>query len=101
MTNFLKHSGIQNFFKKREKKFSEKDFETWKEKETERLEKELSKSLVEKLKLDVKVYEVVYQTPTGLTRLDVDIVSLFEGVIQHCNDKEDFSNIKMIREKQN
>ena len=101
MTNFLEHSGIRNFFKKREKKFSEKDFEVWKEKEIERLEKELSKSLVEKLNLEVKIYEVVYQTPTGTTQLEVDIVSLFEGVIQHCNNKEDFSNIKMIREKQN
>lgn len=99
--NFLERSGIQSFFKKRERKFSEKDFENWKEEELEKMEKELTTSLIQKLKLDVKVYEVVYQTEKGTNKLEVDIVSLFEGVIQHCNDKEDFSNIKMIREKQN
>lgn len=79
---------------------------TYSEKELERIlekkEKEITARLVEKLNLEVKIYEVVYKDHTDVKhKLELDIVSLTEGLFQHCNAKEDFSSILMIREKRN
>ena len=68
----------------------------------EKKEKEITTRLVEKLNLEVKIYEVVYKDHTDVKhKLELDIVSLTEGLFQHCNAKEDFSSILMIREKRN
>ena len=83
-------------FKKTKTTYSEKDLERILEKK----EKELTEKLVEKLNLEVKIYEVVYKDHTNTKhKLELDIVSLTEGLFQHCNNKEDFSSILMIREK--
>ena len=85
-------------FKKTKTTYSEKELERILEKK----EKEITARLVEKLNLEVKIYEVVYKDHTDVKhKLELDIVSLTEGLFQHCNTKEDFSSILMIREKRN
>lgn len=84
--------------KKTKTTYSEKDLE----KILEKKEKELTEKIVKQLNLEVKIYEVVYKDHTNTKhKLELDIVSLTEGLFQHCNNKEDFSSILMIREKRN
>ena len=69
------------------------------EKILEKKEKELTEKLIKQLKLEVKMFEVAYKSHDGqIHKLQLDIVSLLEGLFQHCNNKEDFSSIIMIRE---
>lgn len=75
-----------NFFKKR----------IFVEREIEKAKNEL----LQQLNKELKIYQVVYLDNKGEPhQLELDEISLFEGVIKHCNNKEDFSSIKMIREK--
>lgn len=65
----------------------------------EKKEKELTEKLIKQLNLEVKMFEVAYKSHDGqIHKLQLDIVSLLEGLFQHCNNKEDFSSIIMIRE---
>ena len=82
-------------FKKTKTTYSEKELERILEKK----EKELTEKLIKQLKLEVKMFEVAYKSHDGqIHKLQLDIVSLLEGLFQHCNNKEDFSSIIMIRE---
>ena len=58
-----------------------------------------SLNLLEKLILKFKKTKTTYWEKE-LERI-LEIVSLTEGLFQHCNAKEDFSSILMIREKRN
>lgn len=65
----------------------------------EKKEKELTEKIIKQLNLEVKMFEVAYKSHDGqIHKLQLDIVSLLEGLFQHCNNKEDFSSIIMIRE---
>ena len=65
----------------------------------EKKEKELTEKIIKQLNLEVKMFEVAYRDHAGqVHKLQLDIVSLLEGLFKHCNNKEDFSSIIMIRE---